>query len=239
MNVFTKNVKPQKRGRPRGETPQGAAARQRLYTTALGLIADRGYQSTTLRDIARKAGVSVGLLYRYFPSKQAVVISLYDELSQSFVEHAQALPAGKWRNRFLFALRASIHVLEPHRNALRALTPVLVSDPDEGIFAAETAFSRIRVQKIFEDAVSGATDAPSAPLASALGRMLYLVHLAVLLWWLLDRSPRQRATASLIGLTEQILPSASLALRLPVTRRFVQAIDELVQASLLEPVSST
>ena len=236
MNVFTKNVKPRRRGRPKGETPQGAAAREHLYTTALSLIAERGYNPTTLRDIAAKAGVSVGLMYRYFPSKQAVVLALYDQLSTAYVESTRQLPPGKWRERFGFALRASIGVLEPHRNALRALTPVLVGDPDEGIFAAETAFSRIRVQQVFQEAVTGANDAPPAPLGIALGRMLYLVHLAVLLWWLLDRSARQRSTQALMTLTEQLLPSASLALRLPAVRRFVQAVDELVQTTLVEPV---
>lgn len=234
--MFTKNVKSQKRGRPKGETPQGAAAREHLYRTALALIADRGYNATTLRDIAAKADVSVGLMYRYFPSKQAVVLALYDQLSAAYVESTRQLPSGKWRERFGFALRASIRVLEPHRNALRALTPVLVGDPDEGIFAAETAFSRIRVQQVFQDAVTGAKDAPPAPLGIALGRMLYLVHLAVLLWWLLDRSARQRSTQALMTLTEQLLPSASLALRLPAVRRFVQSVDELVQTSLVEPV---
>ena len=52
--------------------------------TAMQLIAARGYEATTLRDIAKEAGVSVGLLYRYFPSKQAVVIALYDELSSDY-----------------------------------------------------------------------------------------------------------------------------------------------------------
>lgn len=235
MNVFTKNVKPRKRGRPKGETPQGAAAREHLYITALALIAERGYDATTLRDIAAKAGVSVGLMYRYFPSKQAVVMALYDQLSTAFVEKAAPLPAGKWRDRFAYALRTSIHVLEPHRTALKALTPVLVGDPDEGIFAAETAFSRVRVQQVFQDAATGAKDAPPGPLGAALGRMLYLVHLAVLLWWLLDRSARQRSTQALMTLTEQLLPSASLAIRLPVVRRFVQSVDDLVQTSLIEP----
>jgi AcrR family transcriptional regulator len=80
MNMFTENVKRRKRGRPPGQTAQGAAAKERLYAIALRLIAERGYDATTLRDIAREADVSVGLLYRYFPSKQAVVIALYDEL---------------------------------------------------------------------------------------------------------------------------------------------------------------
>jgi hypothetical protein len=122
--------------------------------------------------------------------------------------------------------------LQPHRVALRALIPVLIGDPDEGVFAAGTTFSRRRVQRVFEEAVTGSADAPKAPLAGALGRLLYLVHLAVLLWWLLDKTPKQRATAALVALTRQLLPSAALTLRLPPIRRFVIAIDELTREAL-------
>jgi AcrR family transcriptional regulator len=203
------------------------------------LIAARGYDATTLRDIAKKAGVSVGLLYRYFPSKQAVVIALYDELSSDYAQQAAEMPAGRWRDRFIFALNTSLEVLEPHRVALRALTPVLVGDPEEGIFSEATAFSRIRVQRVFEEAVVGSSDAPGQPLGEALGRLLYLVHLAVLLWWLLDKSSRQRATASLVSLIRQLLPSAALALRLSLVRRFVVSVDELVRDALIgSPVSA-
>jgi AcrR family transcriptional regulator len=203
------------------------------------LIAARGYDATTLRDIAKKAGVSVGLLYRYFPSKQAVVIALYDELSSDYAQQAAEMPAGRWRDRFIFALNTSLEVLEPHRVALRALTPVLVGDPEEGIFSEATAFSRIRVQRVFEEAVVGSSDAPGQPLGEALGRLLYLVHLAVLLWWLLDKSSRQRATASLVSLIRQLLPSAALALRLSLVRRFVISVDELVRDALIgSPVSA-
>jgi AcrR family transcriptional regulator len=230
--MFTENVNPRKRGRPAGPTAQGVATRERLYATALRLIAARGYEATTLRDIAKDADVSVGLLYRYFPSKQAVVIALYDELSTGYARQAAEMPAGRWRDRFIFALNTSLHVLEPHQMALRALTPVLVGDPEEGIFATSTAFSRLRVQRVFEAAVAGATDAPARPLAEALGRLLYLVHLAVLLWWLLDKSSNQRATAALVSLTQQLLPSAAMALRVPPVRRFVISVDELIRQAL-------
>jgi len=230
--MFTTNVKPRKRGRPVGPTAQGVAARQRLYATALRLIAARGYEATTLRDIAKEASVSVGLLYRYFPSKQAVVIALYDELSAEYARRAADMPRGRWRDRFIFALKTSLEVLEPHQMALRALTPVLVGDPDEGIFSASTTFSRLRVQRVFEEAVTEASDAPKQPLAEALGRLLYLIHLAVLLWWLLDKSANQRATASLVSLTRQLLPSAALALRVPSVRRFVISVDELIREAL-------
>jgi AcrR family transcriptional regulator len=239
MNMFTKNVKARKRGRPPGPTAQGAATRDRLYATALRLIAERGYEATTLRDIAKDADVSVGLLYRYFPSKQSVIISFYDDLSADFARQAADMRPGRWRDRFIFALTTSLQVLEAHRVPLRALAPVLVGDPDEGVFSERTAFSRQRVQPVFEEAVVGASDAPRESLAAALGRLLYLVHLAVLLWWLLDKSPRQRATTALVSLTQQLLPSAALALRVPPVRRFVIAVDELMREALFgSPLSA-
>jgi AcrR family transcriptional regulator len=238
MNMFIETSEPRKRGRPRGQTAQGAAARDRLYATAIQLIGSRGFEATTLRDIAKEAGVSVGLLYRYFPSKEAVVLALYDELSSEYARRATNMPPGKWRDRFIFALKTSLAVLEPHQVALRALTPVLAGDPEEGIFSASTAFSRLRVQQVFENAVVQASDAPKQPLAAALGRLLYLVHLAVLLWWLLDKSANQRATAALVAVTQQVLPSAALTLRVPAVRRFVISVDELVRQALFGvPVS--
>ena len=202
-------------------------------------MAERGYESTTLRDVAKEAGVSVGLLYRYFPNKRAVIIALYDELSVEYARQAQAMPRGRWRDRFLFALKTSLEVLEPHRVALRALIPVLVGDPEEGVFAESAAFSRVRVQGAFEAAVTGSTDAPPPAVAAAMGRLLYLAHLGVLLWWLLDKSPKQRATTALVLLTQQMLPSAALSLRLPSIRRFVVSSDELVREALFgNPVSA-
>jgi AcrR family transcriptional regulator len=202
------------------------------------MIAKHGYQATTLRDIAGAAGVSVGLLYRYFPGKQAVIIALYDELSADFAGQAAHMTSGKWRDRVIFAVKRSLHVLEPHRVAIRALIPVLVGDPDDGVFSSGTAFSRQRVQRVFEAAVVGSSDAPRLPVAEALGRILYLVHLAVLLWWLLDKTPKQRATAALLALIEQLLPSAAMTLRLAPIRRFVTAMDGLIREALFgDPAS--
>ncbi|HUR20806.1 MAG TPA: TetR/AcrR family transcriptional regulator [Vicinamibacterales bacterium] len=230
--MFTVNSKPRARGRPKGQTAEGAAARERLYRIAVGLMAKRGYASTTLRDVATEAGVSVGLLYRYFPNKRAVIIALYDELSADFVAQAARMPPGRWRDRFVFALKASLKALDPHRVALKGLIPVLVGDPEEGVFSQETTFSRLRVQRVFEEAVVGSSDAPSGALAQALGRLLYMAHLAVLLWWLLDKSAKQRATGVLVSLTAQILPSAGVVLRLPPVRRFVLSMDGLIQEAL-------
>jgi len=237
--MFTKNVKPRKRGRPPGPSARGEAARRRLYGVATTLIAERGYEETTLRDIADRAGVSVGLLYRYFPSKRAVVIALYDELSQEYANQTSAMKPGRWRDRSVDALESSLRVLGPHRGTLRALVPVLVGDPEDGLFAASTAFSRVRVQRVFERAVTEASDAPPSTLGLALARLIYLAHLGVILWWLLDRSPHQRATTALLALVRQILPSTALALRFPAMRRFVRTADDLVRDALFDDLTPT
>jgi AcrR family transcriptional regulator len=220
------------RGRPRGTTEQGAAARLHLYETAIDLIAARGYEATTLRDIASAAQVSPGLLYRYFPSKRALVLALYDELSQEYAARASRMQAGPWRDRFLFALRSSLRVLGPRRPALSALTAVLIGDADEGLFAPSTAFSRERVRAAFIEAVRGASDAPAREDVEALGGVLYLIHLGVILWWLLDKSPGQKATTALLGLLERMLPAASLALRLQPARSALSAFEALCREGL-------
>lgn len=231
--MFTGNGK-KKRGRPAGETPQGAAARERLYATAIEMIGERGFESTTLRDVASRANVSVGLLYRYFPGKQAIVLALYDELSAQQVRRAAAMPRGRWRDRFLFTLDTTLTVLRPHRRALTALIPLLVSNGPDGLFSSTTAFSRERVQRIYQDAVVGATDAPRGDVAAALGRLLYLTHLAVILWWVLDKSPDQRATRALVQLMASALPAAALTLRLPRAARFILSGDRLFREALID-----
>jgi hypothetical protein len=128
-------------------------------------------------------------------------------------------------------------VLRPHRSTLAALVPVLISSGEDGLFAAGTAFSRRRVQGVFEEAVRGAIDAPGPEMAGALGRMLYLAHLAVILGWLLDRSRGQRATRSLVALLERGLPAFSLAVGLSPAATALVNLDAVFRKALLEDES--
>src|SRR2546421_2179619 len=81
---------------------------------------------------------------------------------------------------------------------------------------------------------SAATDAPRPEVVAALGRLLYLVHLAIILWWLLDKSPKQRATTSLMALVRRALPACALTLRLPRAHAFVVAGDKLFREALFD-----
>ncbi|MFJ9040861.1 TetR/AcrR family transcriptional regulator [Streptomyces sp. NPDC102406] len=63
--------KPQQR---RGNT------RQRIQDVALELIAEQGYEKTSLREIAERLGVTKAALYYHFKTKEDIVVSLFDDL---------------------------------------------------------------------------------------------------------------------------------------------------------------
>ena len=56
--------------------------RERIVLAALGLFETKGYDEATMRDIAKEAGVSLGLTYRYFARKEELVLALYEQLAQ-------------------------------------------------------------------------------------------------------------------------------------------------------------
>ena len=57
--------------------PAADLTRQRLIRAALELFATRGYHDTTTAQIAKKAGVAEGTIYRHFASKQQLANELY------------------------------------------------------------------------------------------------------------------------------------------------------------------
>ncbi|MBX2799555.1 MAG: TetR/AcrR family transcriptional regulator [Myxococcales bacterium] len=220
-----------RRGRPPGTTAVGEARRERLFDVAVRLFAERGYHATTLRGIAAAADVSPGLLYRYFPSKGAVVTALYERLSETFAVRRGDMPEGRWPMRVLWTLRASLEVLQPHRDTLAAVLGVLLTDRELGLLAPASAPSRDRVMGMFQHAVASASDAPTAP--EALGRVSYVAHLAVVLWMLLDRSEEQRATEGLLTLLEGVVPLLSALVWAPGVSGWLERLDGLIVDGLL------
>jgi len=71
--------------------------RHKVRDAAVALFAQKGVRATTVKDIARSAGVSEGALYRHWPSKEELAADLfaaeYTAMSQSLRDAAGSGPA--------------------------------------------------------------------------------------------------------------------------------------------------
>ena len=63
---------------PRRPQARGLATRERLLRAAESLFSQKGYEGTSIGDVARGAGVGVGTVYHHFPDKRALLLELID-----------------------------------------------------------------------------------------------------------------------------------------------------------------
>jgi len=63
--------------------------RQELMAAAAHLFNQRGYDATSMRDIAREAGMLAGSMYYHFPSKDDLIIATYEEGTRLIAEAVQ------------------------------------------------------------------------------------------------------------------------------------------------------
>jgi len=69
--------------------------RAKLLEAALDLFETRGFDGVAVPQIASKAGVAVGTVYRYFETKEALVNALYRQIKQSYNDAILApIPSG-------------------------------------------------------------------------------------------------------------------------------------------------
>lgn len=59
--------------------------RRQLFDVALSLFADRGYESTTMEEIAEAAGVTKPLVYQHFASKRALYLEVVDTVAEDLL----------------------------------------------------------------------------------------------------------------------------------------------------------
>ncbi|MGI8890776.1 MAG: TetR/AcrR family transcriptional regulator [Chthoniobacterales bacterium] len=60
--------------------------RQQILEAAMSCFAKSGFHQTSMHDISAEAGISVGLIYRYFTNKEEVIAALADEHKKTIAE---------------------------------------------------------------------------------------------------------------------------------------------------------
>jgi AcrR family transcriptional regulator len=109
-----------------------AARRNQILDAATQVFAVRGFHRTTIRDIARTAGVADGTIYTYFASKQALLLGIMDRLNESGERPAHFAQGAQVDLRTFLAayIRQRMALVMANVDVFRALLPEVLADPE-------------------------------------------------------------------------------------------------------------
>ena len=223
------------------KTPKGEQSRALILNTALDLLQQHGYERTTMRAIARRAGVSLGNAYHYFSSKEHLIQAFYHRLHDEHLNAIRPVLAKEttMRARLMTVMRLKISTLEPYHEFAGVLFKT-AADPHSPLnpFADASAPVRTDSIKLFEEVVSETRARIPPDLRAELPYLLWLYHMGVILFWIHDSSPKRARTQWLIeqtvDLLDKLISLASNPLMRPVRKRGLKLVAELRDLQLAE-----
>jgi AcrR family transcriptional regulator len=173
-----------------------SATRRRILDAAVQLFRGRGFDATTTRDIADAAGIATGTLFNYFPTKEAIVISLASDAIAKARTSLELDSGGTSLEESLFAfIAAELRQLKPLRKFIAPLLETTLSplstthrsDSNDSLRTdhLETVANLVRKHRVAE------------PSSVAL-QMYWTLYTGALAFWAGDKSPKQEDTLALL-----------------------------------------
>ena len=135
---------------PARRTRRGPHTRQQILDASLHLFSERGFARTTVRDIARMAGITDAAIYYHFQSKRELLEALVEERGflaslQNLARVEAALPL---REMVVWMAVGAVNVMDANRDFLRLITM-------EGLGGDEGALEQYkRLLDLWEGALS-------------------------------------------------------------------------------------
>jgi AcrR family transcriptional regulator len=156
-----------------------AARRERMVTAAVELATAGGYEAVQMRDVAARAEVALGTLYRHYPSKDHLLLAALTEQAEGLRERiAQRPPDGTdAAARAGDVLRRATRALARRPQLTAALVTALTApEPD-------TADAKLAVETVLRAIITSAVDGATLADPDGTVRTLGYVWLAVLSAW--------------------------------------------------------
>jgi AcrR family transcriptional regulator len=225
-------------GRARPKTGKSEQTRTLILDTAMRLFEERGYDKTTMRAIAKEAGVSVGNAYYYFESKEFLIQGFYDVMTHAHAVDAAARMEGErdFARRLEIALQSWLDcAADYHEFAAQFFRTA--ADPDSSLspFSSESHPARATAVALFRDVLTGSDLAPKldAELAELLPDLLWLHLMVVVLYWVFDRTPDTARTREFVRRSTPLAARVIALTRYRAFRPLVRDAKSLIQDFVL------
>lgn len=202
-----------------------------ILETALRLFEENGYDRTTMRAIAKEAGVSVGNAYYYFSSKEHLVQGFYDRIAAEHEVTVRGVLADEpdLTARLRGVLLTWLDTAEPyHRFAAQFFKNA--ADPDSPLspFSAESAPAREAAVAIHERVLAGSSARMDPELAEQLPHLLWLMQMGLVLYWVYDRTSGAERSRRLVVRATPVVARVIALSRYRLMRPVVRQLHELL-----------
>ncbi len=176
--------------------------RKKIQLVAKRLFASQGFSETATREISVEAGVAAGTLFNYFPTKEAIVISLAVEATQTASsEYWKRRSADATLNEDIFALVATyLKRLKPLRKFIQPVIDTVfhpVALDDNSSSSIRTVYFE-SLHEIFSN------HKLESKLTAAGAHLHWSLVVGVLSFWTADSSPKQEDTLALLDQSVQM-----------------------------------
>lgn len=222
---------------PASERPAGGArpakseqTRTLILETALRLFREKGYDRTTMRAIAKEAGVSTGNAYYYFGSKEHLVQGFYDRIA---ADHQAAVRPvldneTELEARLAGVLQAWLDLADPYHEFASQFFKN-AADPDSPLspFSAESAHAREAAIGIHREVLAGSKAKVAPELREILPELMWLSQMGLVLYWVFDRSEGHRRSRRLADRGARLTARGVALSRFRVLRPLVREVHEL------------
>lgn len=213
------------------KTKKSEETRRLVMDKALAIFLAKGFDRTTLRDLSKATGMSLGSFYYYFPSKESIILAFYDENFGSFKAAAKTAIAGsrKFEQQFEALLEARIQTMTPQREIFLQLARA-ATDPSSPMspFSKETEEVRDATIGIFYELLQQSDLKVPKAIAPYMPHVLWFAMMGLILFWTFDTSAGQSRTRKLIPMLARNNTRLLRALNLPLVGKHILPFKEIL-----------
>lgn len=203
---------------------------RKILAAAVSLMTAQGYEKTTMKEIAREAGIGDATIYKYFPSKEKLLLGFFEASVKTALADTLATPdlaEYGLQERLQRLLDALLDVLRDERAFVQICREVIGNSPLLLMREQIPGHAEMKAQILafLEEAEEQGEIVPFdfKPILASL-MMDYV--LVLVQYWLKDESKQEADTTQLIDLTLEIL---LLVLQSGIINKFIELFSFILR----------
>ena len=218
---------------------QKLETRQKLINTAADLFVIQGFDNTSMKQIARDAGIGDATIYKYFPNKDKLIVGFYEvraEAALAEYHNTEDIDEYGLRERIQLLVDTLLEQLIGDREFVELSMKQFIKSPL--ILLRDELNAAKAYRQEFELILRHAEEQdgyPKIPLPEVLASLLTDFLFGIILFWMKDDSENFSHTTQLVDLKSNLIDSL---LKSGVVNNALEVIGFLFKTQLLRAANS-